>query len=422
MVGLGDNSNTQFASLALWVGRRHGLPIEAALTRLDRYFRGSQKEDGGWAYNHTPRPPGLPPNAPWAVGMNSTASMTCAGLLALAITDGATLEHVKERKPDAKTPDLSKDVHLINGLQTLGAVIGNPIGNLRLGGAAPQPQPGQVGGRSFYFLWSLERVAVALDLDTIGKKDWYGWGAEILLASQGSDGSWRGEYGDCGADTCFALLFLKRANLVRDLTRHLKGKTRDPGQRELHGVTLDRLRSSKKIASGIEAKDAKPIRKPLDDRPVDPESARLTEDLVKANGVRQKTLLAEMQKGKGSRYTEALAAAIPQLEGEPRRKARDALAERLTRMKDDTLAEYLHDEESEIRRATALAIAMKDSKPLSPNLIPLLSDSEIGVVRAAHAALKEMTQEDFGPAANASREDRDRATLKWLQWWGKKKK
>ncbi|HEY7426465.1 MAG TPA: HEAT repeat domain-containing protein [Gemmataceae bacterium] len=419
--GPSDNSNTQFASLALWVGRRHGLPIDAALIRLDRYFRSSQQQDGGWPYMYTPRPPGLAPNAPWPLGVSSTASMTCAGLLGLAIVDGASLERVKERKPDAKVPDISKDAHLINGLQALGVVIGNPIGEPRPGVALPQPQPGQVGGRTYYFLWSLERVAVALDLETIGKKDWYTWGAEVLLASQGTDGTWRGQYSDCGADTCFALLFLRRANLARDLTGYFQGKTKDPGQRELRGVTLDRLRSAKKMDSGIETKDAKPIVKPLEKRPTDPESARLTGELVKANGARQRALLAEMQKAKGSIYTEALAAAIPQLEGAPRRKARDALAERLTRMKDETLAEYLHDEETEIRRAAALAIAMKDSKTLTPNLISLLSDSETSVVRAAHAALKEMTKQDFGPAANASREDCDQAMLKWLQWWSKKK-
>jgi hypothetical protein len=412
-MALGDNSNTQFAAIALWTGRRHGLPIETALKKLDQRFRRTQLGDGGWAYTPTVQQQG-----PLFPGMGSTATMTCAGLLALAIVDGATLELAKERKPDKKAPDVGNDPHLLKGLQALGGVIGNPIEAPRPGGP-----PVQVGGRTYYFLWSLERVAVALDLDTIGKKDWYGWGAEILLASQGADGSWQGEYGACGADTCFALLFLRRVNLTRDLTRHLKGKTRDPGQRELRGVALDVRRAPKRMSSGIETKDAKPISKPLTDaRPVDPESARLTKAFVQANGGRQMELLEEMQKGKGPHFTEALAAAIPQLEGEPRRKARDALANRLTRMKDDTLAEYLGDEEVEIRRAAALAVAMKDSQPLIPNLISLLSDSETNVVRAAHAALKEMTGQDFGPAVKATREERDQATLKWLHWWSKKKK
>src|SRR6185437_15144727 len=40
-----DNSNTQFATLALWVGRRYGLPVEPALKRVEARFRGSQHAD-----------------------------------------------------------------------------------------------------------------------------------------------------------------------------------------------------------------------------------------------------------------------------------------------------------------------------------------------------------------------------------------
>src|SRR5262249_7646553 len=85
------------------------------------------------------------------------------------------------------------------------------------------------GGRVYYLMWSLERVAVAYDLKTIGHKDWYAWGAEILVASQGADGSWEGEHG-APVDTCFALLFLKRTNLAQDLTSSLKGRVQDPGE------------------------------------------------------------------------------------------------------------------------------------------------------------------------------------------------
>jgi hypothetical protein len=49
----------------------------------------------------------------------------------------------------------------------------------------------------------------------------------------------------------------------------------------------------------------------------------------------------------------------------------------------------------------------------------LLRDPESRVVLAAHAALKELTGQDFGPTADASRQDRDQAALKWLRWWNK---
>ncbi len=425
LVGLipGDNSNTQFAALGLWVGRRHGLPVETAIERLNRRFRTSQQEDGGWAYVPITRPPGMPAHIA-TPGIGSTPAMTCAGVLALAICDGAILEYVKERKPDAKLPDISQDKELNRGLEVLGSVIADPKGlKPQHRGYHPQaPQPDRVGGKSYYFLWSLERVAVALDLKTIGKKDWYGWGAEILLENQSPDGTWSGEYGEGGVDTCFALLFLKRANLARDLTASIKGMVKDPGERVLKGggFSIEKP-GAKKMKSGIETLNSKPIEKPAT-KPTDAESARLTDALLKAKPSRRMEILETMESEKGVKYTEALAIAIPKLEGASRDKAREALANRLARMKDGTLSEYLQDDDAEIRRAAALAIAAKDSKELVPNLIELLRDPETSVARAAHAALKALTEQDFGPAAKATREERDQAVLKWINWWSKKGK
>jgi hypothetical protein len=78
-------------------------------------------------------------------------------------------------------------------------------------------------------------MAVLFDLPRLGGKDWYKWGAEILLKNQLPDGSWRGAYAQGGPDTCFALLFLKRANLAADLTDRIK---KAPGAvKLLEGIT-----------------------------------------------------------------------------------------------------------------------------------------------------------------------------------------
>jgi hypothetical protein len=457
--GASDNSNTQFAALALWVGRRQGLPVERALDRLGRRFRVSQNEDGGWPYRIIQRPPNVPVNA-MPMGFRSTASMTCAGLICLAVSDASILEVGRERKPDAKPRDLSKDPVLTRGLQALGAVIENPK-NIRLApgwgprggfnpkdgppggrGGPPAPPPGfktppggarggppdpegfmnqfQVSGRTYYFLWSLERVGVAFGLKTIGNKDWYGWGAEMLLANQQADGSWVGDADALGTDTCFALLFLKRANLAGDLTTELKGMIKDPGERVIRagGIGGDSLRGTQggRIESGIERKNNKPAQDP---KLADSDSGRLARELLKATGKRQRVLLEQMSNEKGVKYTEALATAIPRMEGDAKRQAREALAERLARMKVETLATYLQDEEAEIRRAAAIACAKKESKILVPNLISLIRDPETSVVLAARAALKDLTRQDFGPSADANRQDRDQAALKWLNWWTK---
>src|SRR6202035_4448250 len=76
-----------------------------------------------------------------------------------------------------------------------------------------------------YYLWSMERVAVLYNLPTIDGKEWYPWGAEILLNNQRSDGSWNGGGSPGSAptvDSCFALLFLSQANLAKDLSSKLQ--------------------------------------------------------------------------------------------------------------------------------------------------------------------------------------------------------
>ena len=45
----GDRSNTQFATVALWCGRRHHVDVTNALARLDKHF-GRPAADGGWGY------------------------------------------------------------------------------------------------------------------------------------------------------------------------------------------------------------------------------------------------------------------------------------------------------------------------------------------------------------------------------------
>jgi hypothetical protein len=262
---------------------------------------------------------------------------------------------------------------------------------------------------------------VALDLKTIGGKDWHQWGAEILVANQQADGNWKGSY--VPADTCFALLFLRRANLAQDLTTSLKGKISDGGEATLKGsgVGGDALKGvSMKALDGKDAK-APPSGggKGLDDKT---ERGKLAKEVVQATGAKQDKLIEQYRDAKGVTYTEALSGAIPHLSGEAKLKARDALAERLARMKADTLTNYLKDEEAEIRRAAALACALKESKAHVPQLIEMLRETDPVVERAVLAALKDLTGQNFGPPANATAEQRDKAVAAWKEWWARQQK
>jgi hypothetical protein len=213
-----DNSNTQFALIGLWVARRHGIPVDAYLIDTDKRLRETQYY-GGWAYKSPylgrPLQPKEIAMLQMMPDMKPSLQMTCCGMIGLGLGYGAEGKGIVKR-------DLAKDAHLQTGFSILAGFIGNPTGDV-----TQAARLGENSGRSYYALWVLERTAVMFDLKKIGGKDWYRWGAEILLANQGSDGSWRGMFADGGVDTCFALLFLKRANLTADLSTKIKGKEKE---------------------------------------------------------------------------------------------------------------------------------------------------------------------------------------------------
>jgi hypothetical protein len=400
----GDNSNTQFATLGLWVARRHGLPVETALAAVEAHFRTSQNRDGGWGYQT-------------GSGNESTATMTGAAVLCLAIVDGTISDLKRERDPKAPGVDPTKDVNLAAGLMLLGRAIDHPVAAKRAQGLPAQIP--QVGGKTYYFLFTLERICVALSLDTLAGKDWYNWGAEILLANQQLDGTWNGEFQT--ADTCFALLFLRRANLASDLSASLKGKVSDettlkvkPGSEK--GVTLKALDEKK------DTKNPNPASPPPKAIDAKTDQGKIAKEIVESSGVNQQKLIEKYRDEKGVKYTEGLMMAIPHLSGEAKTNARAALADRLRRMTAATLTEYLKDDEPELRIAAAYACANKDSKMHIPQLIEMLRDKDPVVADAVHTALKRWTEKDFGPAANATAEERDKAIAAWQEWWKKQAK
>jgi hypothetical protein len=198
-----DNSNTQFAALALWAARRRGLPLERTLALVVKRFRTSQSPTGGWGYGYG-----------YTVGSGhnwfGSPTMTCAGLLGLAVGHGLAADIKGGGKGDGK------DEAVARALKALSTGIGQePKWSKRLG----------QDRFNLYLLWSVERVGVLYRLGKIGKVDWYTWGVDILLEHQLDDGSWCG-YGYAGSDkttdTCLALLFLKRVNLTQDLTQKLR--------------------------------------------------------------------------------------------------------------------------------------------------------------------------------------------------------
>src|SRR5205085_2135624 len=149
-----DPSNTQFAALALWAGRRYGMPTQAALLRVDAYFRATQNRDGGWSYFPAPPAAGPVPGAPPTLatpGMGSTASMTCAGILGLALGHGGVVDLLAAKDGKVRPRDITKDARLMAGLQALGTAIGHPTSAWK--GPGAKPSVARIDGKGYYYLW-----------------------------------------------------------------------------------------------------------------------------------------------------------------------------------------------------------------------------------------------------------------------------
>jgi hypothetical protein len=147
------------------------------------------------------------------------------------------------------------------------------------------------------------------------------------------------------------------------------------------------------------------------------ESQRLAGALLRADPRQRPQIVARYRDTKGAQYSEALALAIARLSGDDRQPLREALAGRMARMTNQTLGEYLQDEDAELRRAAALGLALRKSTAHFGRVIGLLLDSEPAVERAAHSALVSLSGEDFGPRVNASEEEKIQASAQWRKWW-----
>lgn len=438
-----DNSNTQFAIIALWSARKHGVPVDKALQLTETRFRRMQTRERGWSYTGG----GV---------LFATPTMTCSGLLALSIVSGINSERSMRSKgtinPDGTFkidnskevskagPDPRQDPAVKGGLAYLEQVVrangnkqppannnnggfggpgGGPMGGF--GGPAGGPPGGGPNGfgpvelrEDFYFLWSLERVCVVLGIKEIAGKDWHTWGAEYLIKSQGRDGSWHGRpppgrTATGGViDTAWGLMFMSRSNLVKDLTKLL--------DRSMKGGTAKDIKPSE-TKPGVTLKpNEKPPLKDNNPTTTVSQSGALRDALVKAGAGKQIAIIKEYEATKGAQYTVALAEAIPQLTGGAQSDARDALANRMARLKANTLESYLENPDPEMRRAAALGVYMGDEKTLIPKVIALLGDEAEIVWRAARLALKELSGKDYGPKPGDSLAQRKRAVADWEAW------
>lgn len=176
-----DNSNTQFAVLGLRAVQNAGVPIPVVTwVRALNHWVADQNRDGSWPYRrekNNPNPGG-------------TRSMTAAGLYCSLVAK-ATLRR--------------KDPVILAGEEPFKRGLDHFKKNYPVYDLARDRSPGHVHS-PYYDLYSLERAMMISKTEKIADRDWYHDGALFILANQDLSGEWIDT-----TDTCFALLFLKKA-------------------------------------------------------------------------------------------------------------------------------------------------------------------------------------------------------------------
>ena len=189
----GDNSNSQFAVLALYDAQCVGAAVKRQTWQLAAdYWRRTQNEDGSWGY------------VPGDVG---SGSMTCAGIGGLATTmaalesGDAAVEngHAVCCRPHREDDALERSI----------AWLGRNFSVSR------NPRPAGAGQAClYYYLYGLERAGRLTANRFIGAHDWYREGAEYLVRDQDAlshywQGNWHLEQNP-HVGSALALLFLSK--------------------------------------------------------------------------------------------------------------------------------------------------------------------------------------------------------------------
>ncbi|MCA8919801.1 MAG: hypothetical protein KDB32_12045, partial [Planctomycetes bacterium] len=221
-----DISATQYAILGLKAASRLGIKYDKSmLVDAFRLLRGQQDKDGPvvkakWKKSgadqgkKSPRLVDIEKEFKargWGYARQSThqeldkqtyGSMTAAGVNALILIRDELIEDPAQKKAWSA---VEEDCN-----QMIGDGLAWMIQNWSM-----QENPRAGHYRFYYYLYTVERLGMLGGIDEIGGHDWYIEGAEVLLKDQDTSGMWDIQNEVDPSDiynTCYALLFLKRAS------------------------------------------------------------------------------------------------------------------------------------------------------------------------------------------------------------------
>ncbi|MEM1028104.1 MAG: DUF4159 domain-containing protein [Planctomycetota bacterium] len=183
-----SNSLTQYGMLGLWEHAKRGGDVDDDFWRaIGEHIFEDQNPDGGWGYN----------NGSGRGGGDSTGSMTAAGVAILQIA-----QQRLTRDLDSQDERLSEALR--RGVDWLDQRYD------------PAVNPGLKTRYRFYYLYGIERLALANGLSSLNGQDWFAAGARFILDEEDGKGTVRrmsrAEMSS-RIDTAFALSFLARGRV-----------------------------------------------------------------------------------------------------------------------------------------------------------------------------------------------------------------
>ncbi len=226
----GDMSNTQYALLAIWAGTRCGYRLDKkTLFRIADVLLAAQQRTGPKVRRRSdPKPEtsgryagskrkahDIARGFGYGHEVNDfdtcSGSMTTGGLSSLVVVHDL-LKKLPKQKKKAERSALKKRVAEVE--QAVWDAIAWLGENYTVDENPGADRMWEKGLWHCYYLYGLERACVLAGKRYLAGNDWYADGAKLLVDAQKPDGCWqRQEAAYVQVDTCFAILFLKRAAL-----------------------------------------------------------------------------------------------------------------------------------------------------------------------------------------------------------------
>ncbi len=183
----GDNSNSQYAALGIRACFESGIEFESRIIkRAAEWWEICSGKGGGWGYSQN----GAYTHGNLTIlGDDPYGSMTAGGIASLSIYRWILRQ------------DHTRDKWVTGGVKFLSS-------NLVF---KKNPKHSDEKRWQYYWIYAIERAGMIFGTERFGSHEWYPEGVDFLLPAQKEDGRWQADGSHAIGDTCFAILFLRRA-------------------------------------------------------------------------------------------------------------------------------------------------------------------------------------------------------------------